>query len=275
MGGEQAEPYSPQGECHPGYQGVLCAQCEAGYTRDARFQCAECPPVWQNVLLLTIVLVLGGGAVVLLVKATLAANRTGSSKFSPLFKVLANHMQLLVLVLSFELDWPPQVQELLGVLQPAADIAERVFSLDCFLSRGIGIEEGAVVPRVYAYLLLYLLLPVLLVLLSLLFWRIKAGLQQGGWAYVRSRATATVIVLFFLVHPAVTRQVFSIFHCQDIDGEARLVSDLGVACYVGSHLGWATLGGGLGLLLWVGGIPSASFVLLRDKRHQLGNSAVR
>ena len=112
------------------------------------------------------------------------------------------------------------------MLQPAADIAERVFSLDCFLSRGIGIEEGAVVPRVYAYLLLYLLLPVLLVLLSLLFWRIKAGLQQGGWTFVRSRATATVIVLFFLVHPAVTRQVFSIFHCRSIDGEARLVTDL-------------------------------------------------
>lgn len=46
-------------------------------------------------------------------------------------------------------------------------------------------------------------------------------------------------------------------------------------CYSGAHLGWAAAGGGLGLLLWVAGIPWAAFAVLREKRRQLGNSEVR
>ena len=58
-----------------------------------------------------------------LIRATLAANKKGTSEFSALFKVLTNHVQLIVLVLSFELDWPEEVQGLLAVLQPVADVS--------------------------------------------------------------------------------------------------------------------------------------------------------
>ena len=206
----------------------------------------------------------------LLIKATLAANKKGKSEFSALFKIFANHIQLLVLVLSFELEWPPEVQGLLGVLQPVADVSQRLLSLDCFLSVG---GEGYFIPRVYAYLLLYLLLPIVLVVGAVLFWRIKAG--QRGWVWASSRAITTVIVLFFLVHSAVTSRVFAIFHCRSIVGEERLVADLEILCYTGTHLLWAAAGGGLGLFLWVAGIPLVSFAILIDKRKQLGNTEVR
>ena len=113
----------------------------------------------------------------------------------------------------------------------------------------------------------------MLVSVSILIWRIKAG--NRGWKYAGSRVITTIIVLFFLVHPTVTRHVFAVFHCRAIDGESRLVSDLGVVCYAGSHLAWAIAGGGLGLTLWVAGIPWAAFAVLRDKRRQLSNAEVR
>ena len=127
--------------------------------------------------------------------------------------------------------------------------------------------------KIYLYLLVYLLLPILLVMLSLLFWRIRAS--RRGWGWASSRAITTIIVLFFLLHPSLTRQIFAVFHCRDIDGEARLVADLEATCYQGTHLWWAGLGGGSGLFLWVAGIPWVAFAVLRDKRHQLGNADIR
>ena len=151
-----------------------------------------------------------------------------------------------------------------------ADVSQRLLSFDCFLNSAYQINKLRIA---YSYLLIYLLLPIILVLITFVFWKIKARLR--GWAWASSRATTSIIVLFFLVHPSVTRQVFAIFNCRDIDGDARLIIDLEVVCYAGPHLAWAIAGGGLGLLLWVGGIPFAAFAVLRDKRPQLGNDDVR
>ena len=96
-------------------------------------------------LLLTVVLGLAGGAIILVIKGTLASNKAKSSEFSALFKMIANHFQLLALILGFDLDWPPQVQGLLSVLQPVADVSQRILSLDCFLGRGV--EGGAAACR--------------------------------------------------------------------------------------------------------------------------------
>ena len=35
--------YSPLGDCHPSYEGRLCAQCKEGFTRNSHFQCSKCP----------------------------------------------------------------------------------------------------------------------------------------------------------------------------------------------------------------------------------------
>ena len=57
-----------------------------------------------------------GAGILLLIKFTLSSNKKGGSEFSALFKVLTNHVQMLALVLSFELEWPSQIQSLLSVL---------------------------------------------------------------------------------------------------------------------------------------------------------------
>ena len=43
-----------KGRCAPDYQGVMCSQCEPGYSRNSRFECSRCPSLAVN-LTVTIV----------------------------------------------------------------------------------------------------------------------------------------------------------------------------------------------------------------------------
>ncbi len=52
--------------------------------------------------------------------------------------------------------------------------------------------------------------------------------------------------------------------CRFIDGSYHLISDLDVKCFQGAHLAWSLGGGVPGLLFWVGGIPLAIWLLLRE-----------
>ena len=208
--GSSESDFSPQGKCFPGYKGILCAQCEAGYVRNSQFQCAECPSQWRNALLLSAILLIALFLIIVLIRTTLSSMKNQRSIGSVYFKILANHLQLIVLTLSFELDWPDQVKAFYSITQPVVDVASRVISLDCFLGSGKQLvtlgEEG--VKSVFIYLLLFLLLPLLCVALSLLFWLLYI---RGNPRKAANRAITTVIILFFLLHPSLTNTVFHVF----------------------------------------------------------------
>ena len=75
-------------------------------------------------------------ALIWLIRATLQSTKQQRSEFSVLFKILANHLQLVALVLTFELDWPESVKTFSALAQPVADVASRIVSIDCFVSSG-------------------------------------------------------------------------------------------------------------------------------------------
>ncbi|CDW74167.1 UNKNOWN [Stylonychia lemnae] len=58
-----APNYNPIGDCLRGYRGILCADCEKGFSRDNDYQCTQCPEHWANSLRLLAILV----AVVILI----------------------------------------------------------------------------------------------------------------------------------------------------------------------------------------------------------------
>ena len=59
------------------------------------------------------------------------------SNLSVYMKILANHFQLIVLTLNFDLDWPGQVDAVNETAKPVADVSSRIISLDCFLGDGM------------------------------------------------------------------------------------------------------------------------------------------
>ena len=67
LGGSETDPL---GTCAEGYRGILCNDCEAGYSRSG-LECSECPGLFWNAVIfsgLMIILVL---VIMFLVRSTL------------------------------------------------------------------------------------------------------------------------------------------------------------------------------------------------------------
>ena len=124
------------------------------------------------------------------------------SLFSAHFRLILNHFQFLMLMASFRFDWPSQVQSFLSLFDSVADAPQELFSLDCLF------EHFSPLSRFYSFLLLYALYPLLGLLGLALFWRLCSRLATRAFC---SRFVASSLIFIFLVHPAVTRVLFSLF----------------------------------------------------------------
>jgi hypothetical protein len=50
--------FNPSGDCSDHYRGLLCAECEPGYTIDSNYNCNKCPERKKNVTRLVIIMIL-------------------------------------------------------------------------------------------------------------------------------------------------------------------------------------------------------------------------
>ena len=88
----------------------------------------------------------------------------------PIFvKVITNYLQVLAIVENFSFDWPDPVEDLLNINVKINLAFLEVFSLDCLL-KGTSITSSLQMPTLFAQILLYSLLPIILSLLGAVFW---------------------------------------------------------------------------------------------------------
>ena len=112
-------------------------------------------------MLLCLSLLLLIGVFALVLRSSLRSS--GKGGFSVLFKLLISHLQVLGLVLSFDLQWPLEVVRLLHFSQRLASSPGAILSFDCFLHQD---ALPAPLTRFYLYLLLKWSLPLAGILLS-------------------------------------------------------------------------------------------------------------
>lgn len=144
-------------------------------------------------------------------RVTLSSMKEMKSPFSAYFKIMTNHLHLILLTASFDLSWPQVISDFFSSTEPVANVADRIISIDCFMDAS-GTDYSPLafnrVPRPYMYLLIYLFMPFFIVLVSLAIW---------GFIYPRKRVTmcnrtiTTSIILLFLVHPSITTLLIRVF----------------------------------------------------------------
>jgi hypothetical protein len=123
-----------------------------------------------------------------------------------------NHLQLVALTASFNFEWPESVVRLFDSAKPAAEISRHIISFDCFLdTRRENNDENAI--RIYYQKMIMLaILPLFLGICSLIFWSIYYCNKANRPKSERfGRIIATLIILFFLVHPSIVGYMFSNF----------------------------------------------------------------
>lgn len=85
------EEADPKGSCAKGYQGILCADCEVGYSRTGQFECALCPEPVANVIRICFIMIFVIFGVTMLIKSTLAGAKERKNVTSIYTKILMNH----------------------------------------------------------------------------------------------------------------------------------------------------------------------------------------
>lgn len=130
-----APDYNPQGTCAPGYNGILCANCDKGYSiSTSKFECNVCPDYTTNAFRITAIFFACIVIVVFLIRSTLRGAADSKNVISVFQKILLNHIQLIMLTSSFDFSWPTVVKEFFKSNQILGEASDQILSIDCFLN---------------------------------------------------------------------------------------------------------------------------------------------
>ena len=149
--------------------------------------------------------------IVIIIRSTLAGAIQRKNIQSVYIKILMNHLQLLTLTASFKLKWPSNVDDLLNSSKPAAQVSTQILSFDWFLDQR---ENGGsnFIRLYYQKMLMYAVLPLVMALASTLFWTLFYWWSKKTVANKKNgRIMASLIILFFLIHPTIVQYMFSNF----------------------------------------------------------------
>ena len=107
-----------------------------------------------------------------MVRSTLVSAIERKNIQSVYMKILMNHLQLIILTASFELEWPSKVAKLFETSGAAAKVSEHIFSFDCFLDKRSESEDDNFIRLYYQKMIMYSLCPLLMALMSAIFWKL-------------------------------------------------------------------------------------------------------
>jgi len=263
-----------------GFYGVMCTACLPGYKREGVASCTKC----EDSELLKIIFIVCGLllGICLLVRVTIkgALKASDSTVFN---KILMNHLQMLIITSDFDMAWPTQVKYIFNVASPINELTEAIVNFDCFMdSRKL--EDVPLYDfnlpsrevRIYSMkVAIMAFLPIGLGGISWLVWwvicRIRKQMEQ-----MHTKFIATLVLLLFLVHPAMTKRMADVFNCTNYDGVSRLDDDFQVKCFEDpTHFETAYYIALPSLIIWGLGIPAAVFALMRKNIDKLSTEKVK
>lgn len=152
--------------------------------------------------------------IVLIIKSTLDGALVRKNLQSVYMKILMNHLQLILLTASFNFDWPDDVTKFYDNTRPASQVSSQILSFDCFLDqRSSNGSSKNVIELFYQKMIMYAILPFLLVFASFASWSlIYCFKKKVDKSKKKGRIVATIIILFFLVHPNIVQYMFNSFN---------------------------------------------------------------
>ena len=114
------------------------------------------------------------------------------------------------------------------------------------------------------------LLPLFLIILYITIWLIVWVPLKKYFEDIKRNIVVSIIVILFLLHPAVTRAGLNIFQCvKSGDSEYRVRIDMNMKCYSNQHLKWCAILGIPMILIWGLGIPISALIVMIRLRKSL------
>ncbi|CAG9330612.1 unnamed protein product [Blepharisma stoltei] len=270
LGSPQPPNLSFTGLCHEGYTGNLCQGCENGYSRTSTNTCGKCPSAVSNAfkvigIMLAVVLICG-----IMVKTTRNSAYKPKSVQSIYIKIFVNYLQIVMLVTTFDLQWPSSVTQLFSIQNDTGSVSEQVFSFDCFLDTGQGNDQVY-----FNKLIIMSIIPTIIALVSIIFWG-SVAIYKKTLKSFKNDLISTIVILLFLFHPNLVKSMFAVFSCREIDaGEYWLVQDLDIRCWDNRHVFYSLAVAVPSIIVWGIGIPTVSLYCLWRNKRKLDSISVR
>lgn len=252
------------GRCYKGYRGNLCQACEVGFSRSSSNLCAECPPKILNGLRIIGVILAACLVCAIQVKTTLNTSLKPVALHSIYLKIITNYLQLVLLTTELDLEWPAFIQSYFKAQNYPAAVDQHIFSFDCFLAD----QSNDYKQVYYDKMVTFALLPVLVASASVTFW---CGMYYFSrkTSIFSKELVSTVVISFFLLHPSLTKEYFSIFSCKEIEGDLWLNSNLDIKCFDSTHVKYSVSVALPAILVWVLGVPTLILAYLTKMRRRL------
>lgn len=224
-------------------------------------------------------------------------------------KILLNHMQMLAIIASFDMRWPPDIADFLNSLAILQMVQEAVVAFDCHIDtrppESVTPAQRGYVPEdlrnitvinqiftselfsspdgewriIYLKLLIHAAVPIVCGCCAYAGWYVVLKWQRApakdfqGTVY--TRFLSTLIILLFLAHPMISQFMVNMFRCSEYDHDVRLQRELEVICWEHMH---QTLAFAVALpcgLVWGLGIPATIYSLMAKEQDGVGTEAVQ
>lgn len=137
-----------------------------------------------------------------------------------------------------------------------------VISFDCLL---IDFVTGPDPDLRFNYIRItfFYALPVLVILISYLFWLCKGKLSNLTQQQRVDKTISTIAIVWFLFYPTIVSYLAKSINCTKIEDTYRLYDDLEEECFQGKHLNIIYAISIPGLFCWAFGVPILGLVTMR------------
>lgn len=129
-------------------------------------------------------------------------------------------------------------------------------------------QETGSIRVYYMKLIFYALLPLILFVTALGYWSIHSLVYKNFYK-LKQNLTSSIVVLLFLVHPSISKMMFSSLNCMKIDDKLMLMADVHEQCFSGKHKVFLIILAIPSILVWAIGIPLLALVLLLRHRQTI------
>jgi len=198
----------------------------------------------------------------------ISRSMAGKSGTSILMRIFINFMQMVSILGLYRVRGPALFRDIMGFAEVGNGLSLDVMPVRC-----------AVTMKYFTKLIGYMVLPVVIALAPAVAlglhraYQMVRGSHLGSMEDTVTMYKVSVVVLLFLVHGRVSKEVFTAFHCYESPlplgpggaVETRLLADLGLSCHAASHTALAVFG----LVAYTLGIPALALAILWSNRHRL------
>lgn len=232
--------------CEDGYEGKLCGSCSLGYARTGFANCRQCLKEGFSAVALTLTSL---AVAIVVYKAALVSG----SELLPWLKILLSHVQLILLVTQFNLNYPPQLTRTTQLLGQIFLLPEQFFANRCLYQLSNDSDSGAAFFR---RLIAVCLFPLLAVCCTAILLGVRSCWIRSA-ALLKKKLVMSAFVVMYMATPSLAAVLMEAWACVEVQGEHWQASNTVVKCYEG--VSFFALGAAL---VWVFALPALCLGLL-------------